>query len=174
MPRVKNLKYLGLNISDNLKWDNHVKEIVKKINFIIKSLITILPFASKEVKIQLFFTMILPHYMYASEVWALSLNEHNRKDLRRPIAFYSKLSNIEKNVLLQTLNDQFKKRFMKRIDKILYQTNHPLHKTLMACKQQTKTRNQNSIIYARTSSFIKTFVPSASLAIACMLEPRMV
>ena len=62
IPRVKKVKYLGLIISDNLQWTNHITKIVQKVNLIIKSTIYIIPYLEKSTRFHIFQTIIMRKY----------------------------------------------------------------------------------------------------------------
>lgn len=160
--RVKKVKYLGLTISNNLKWTPHINNIVKKVNHIIKCLLRIIPYLSREKKLQLYSTLILPNILYASEVWGNSLTDEDKKKIKKLVSFYSKVSSIKKDILKKKLNEQYESRFIAYIDKVTNNKNHPLHYDLMMQQNSTrKTRNIWKEIYCRTTTYQNSFLPKA-------------
>ena len=67
--RVDHTKSLGLTIDAQLSWGKHVKEICKKVSSAIGVLKRVRPFISKETAIQIYNTLIMPHFDYCSPVW---------------------------------------------------------------------------------------------------------
>ena len=67
--RVDRTKSLGLTIDAQLSWSKHVDEICKKASSAIGALKRVRPFISKEVAVQIYNALILPHFDYCSPVW---------------------------------------------------------------------------------------------------------
>ena len=66
---VDDVKYLGVTISGNLKWDKHVTNIVKKANSTLAVLKRNLKVPSKTIKSAAYKALIRPHLEYSSTVW---------------------------------------------------------------------------------------------------------
>lgn len=66
---VNEFKYLGVTITNDLKWSTHVHNIVKKANSRLGFLRRSLKFASVETRLTTYKTLIRPLLEYASEVW---------------------------------------------------------------------------------------------------------
>ena len=72
LPSVEFEKDLGLNITENLQWDMHIKKSVNKaksvIGWIKRSLIS----RNRLVMINAYKTLVRPHIEYAVQLWNLS------------------------------------------------------------------------------------------------------
>ena len=66
---VKQGKYLGVTLTDNLSWDKHVDETTKKANNTIASLRRNIPRCAGEIKTQCYTTLVRPVIEYAATAW---------------------------------------------------------------------------------------------------------
>ena len=66
---VDNAKYLGLTISKNLSWNNHVNNITKKANSTLAFLRRNIQNCPQRTKTQAYNTFVRPSLEYASTVW---------------------------------------------------------------------------------------------------------
>ena len=66
---VDNAKYLGLTISKNLSWNNHVNNITKKANSTLAFLRRNIRNCPQRAKTQAYNTFVRPSLEYASTVW---------------------------------------------------------------------------------------------------------
>ena len=64
--RVDHTKSLALTIDAQLSWSKHVDEICKKAYWAIGALKRVRPFISKDVAVQIYNALILPHFVYFS------------------------------------------------------------------------------------------------------------
>jgi hypothetical protein len=175
IPRSDSVKYLGLILTDNMDWSSRITKVVQKLNFIIKSISTILPFMSTQGKIQLFHSHILSNMLYGCEIWGHNLTNDSKQKLKKVITFYSRIALLQKDELVALVNTHFKKRFQSSITKILLNPNHVLHKKLAANKNTAyNTRNACLTKYCRTTSYQKSFIPSATLFLTNQYEPLLI
>ena len=63
-----NAKYLGLNITSDLKWNSHIQKVTSKANSVLGLLRRNLKIASKAVKTQAYEALVGPHLEYACTV----------------------------------------------------------------------------------------------------------
>jgi len=159
VPRVENVKYLGLVISSDLSWSKHVSLIVKRVNYSIKNLTSFIIFMEKKVQLQIFNTLILPIILYGVEVWGTSLLQKDRKRLRKTIKYYAIVSSIKKQELINITNKQFYQRISKCAEKIRSNPTHPLNSKLTASHQR-QTRHCTTAYYCRTETYKRTFIPT--------------
>ena len=66
---VDNVKYLGVAISGNLKWDVHVSHITNKANSTLAVLKRNVRVSSKSLKTAAYKALVRPHIEYCSTVW---------------------------------------------------------------------------------------------------------
>ena len=67
--RVDHTKSLGLTIDAQLSSSKHIDEICKKASSAVGALKRVQPFISKDVAVQIYNALILPHFDYYSPVW---------------------------------------------------------------------------------------------------------
>ena len=76
---VDNAKYLGLTISENLSWNNHVNNITKKVNSTLAFLRRNIRNCPQRAQTQAYNTFIRPSLEYASTVW----NPHTQANINK-------------------------------------------------------------------------------------------
>jgi len=167
VPRLEKIKYLGVFMSSNLKWSHHVNCIVQKLNFIIKHLTLILPFTGTKIKSQLLHSHIIPHLLYACEVWGPALQQNQRKQIKKCTKYFSRVSKMPLQTVCDIINKAYENRIISRTKKINAMPNHPLHEKLQNCHQNRyNTRRAINTIFSRTTSYGKSFIPLASRQMA--------
>lgn len=162
-PRSTNVKYLGLTYSDNLEWSKHITNICVKVNFMIKCLSKIIFYMSETQKVTIYKTLIIPNILYAAEAWGTASLNKDRKRIKKTVKYFSKISLINFNQLVNILNSSFHNKIIYCIDKILHNTTHPLHIEMHAFKNTSSTRNAWNVRHCRTDKFNKSFFPQALL-----------
>ena len=66
---VDKAKSLGVLIDKNLNWNEHVRELSKKVASAIGALRRVRPFIPKHTAINIYNALIQPHFDYCSPVW---------------------------------------------------------------------------------------------------------
>ena len=66
---VSSAKYIGITVTDDLRWDTHIKSICDKANRTIGFLRRNLSVGSVSIKQQAYFSLVRPLVEYASTVW---------------------------------------------------------------------------------------------------------
>lgn len=69
IPITSHFEMFGVNIDDQLKFDNHVSEVSKKVSqqiAVLRRMKRMLPF---EMRHDLYLSFIAPHFNYCSETW---------------------------------------------------------------------------------------------------------
>ena len=69
LENVSSAKYLGVKITDDLEWDQHINEITSNATKTLGFLRRNLTFAPKETKAAAFKTLVRPKLEYAAPVW---------------------------------------------------------------------------------------------------------
>ena len=67
--RVDFVKSLGLHIDEHLSWSVHIRKLCKKIASAIGALKRIRPFITTNTAIQVYQSLIQPHFDYCCSVW---------------------------------------------------------------------------------------------------------
>ena len=91
---VEHTKSLGLIIDDRLSWSYHVRELCRKIPSAIGALKRIRSLISQSTVVQIYSTLIQPHFDYCAPVWG-GLRSYLCEKLQ-------KLRNRAGRVILQT------------------------------------------------------------------------
>lgn len=67
---TNHVKYLGVNISDDLRWSRHIDEVCCRANRALGFVRRNIKTRSPQIKAQLYKTLVRPHTEYASSVWS--------------------------------------------------------------------------------------------------------
>ena len=67
--RVRDTKILGVYIDESLTWSKQIEEIAKTITAGISALKRLGDFASRDVLVSVYNSLIMPHFDYCCEVW---------------------------------------------------------------------------------------------------------
>lgn len=79
LTRVSSAKYLGVTITDDLKWDTHINNICDKANRTLGFLRRNLNIGSTAIKQQAYFSLVRPLVEYSSTVWDPTPRETSRR-----------------------------------------------------------------------------------------------
>ena len=74
-----NVKYLGLRIDENLKFDIHFKFVERKIACAVGALNKLTRYFPKEILLQLYHALIYPHLLYAIPIWGSTYKSYLHK-----------------------------------------------------------------------------------------------
>jgi len=75
---VKNAKYLGLNISNNVSWNYHIGTITKKVNNINAFLSRNISSCPSKIKAQCYTTLVRPIIEYVYNMGPSYTEQHKR------------------------------------------------------------------------------------------------
>ena len=67
--QVQHSKVLGVEIDENLSWNKHIENVVKKVTSGIGAMRRIRNFVDRETLSSIYNALIRPHFDYCSEVW---------------------------------------------------------------------------------------------------------
>ncbi len=125
---VKSFKYLGITIDANLKWNEQVNNICRKVCNSLGIMRRIKPFVPRKSLITIYNTMILPHIDYAIIIWSnCSVSSIDK---------IQKLQNAAMRIILGVpfrthVNDMLRElEFMDIRSRILYSTGCMMFKVL--------------------------------------------
>ena len=76
---VLSVKYLGVTISEDLKWTDHVNDIVKKAYKTLGLLERNIQGHNRDLKSTAYKTLVLPQLEYASTVWSPHTDQYTDK-----------------------------------------------------------------------------------------------
>ena len=69
LERVEHYPYLGVEISRDLSWTNHVKKVTSNANRALGFVLRNLSSCPRQVKIQMYQALVRPHLEYAATAW---------------------------------------------------------------------------------------------------------
>ena len=169
--RVHHTKLLGVTISDDLKWNNHINEIIKKANTRLFFL-TLLKSAGppKQDLIDTYVSLVRPVLEYACPVWHTSLPQYLHDDIecvqKRALTIICGYAPYEDNLAstnlltLKERRDQICKDLFNQICKPSHKLNHLLPKP----REMTKSLRASKTLeppFCRTNRYRDTFIPYA-------------
>ena len=174
LERVQSAKYLGVELSSKLQWNQHIEAITNKANRVSAFLTRNLRGCSQEVQAHCLKGLARPLLEYASPVWdphqqTLSnlIEKTQRRAARRIAQDFSpdtNTSDILEKLKLPPL------RARRQVDKatVLYKLAHglvdwePLHGTLTPAPRSSRGRNDKYLQpYSRTDAHRHSLFPSA-------------
>ena len=170
LEQVEDAKILGLHLSSNLKWNNHLSHITEKVNSQLYFLSQLKCSGIKEKELQLLFylTCIRPIAEYACPVYHNSLPQYLHNDLERfqkralhivfPSFSYEKAL---KNAGLSTVFECSKNIVSKLFREVCSNPNHKLHQLLPPvneCKYDLKCKRAFSVRRLVTERTTNSFI----------------
>ena len=174
LPVVQNAKILGLTISSNLKWTNHINEVIKKANkrlyFII--LLKRAKVSPKDI-VNFYCTVIRPILEYCAPVFHYSIPSFLSEDLetvqKRALKIILPANSYSETLEyfnLQTLFQRRDEMCNKLFTNITINPTHKLH-NLLPPKHESVYQLRNNRLFERfetnTERFKKTFIPMSSI-----------
>jgi hypothetical protein len=170
---INNIKYLGVNLSSDLRWDKHVMECISKANRVLGLLKRNLHFCSKEVKETAYLSFVRPILEYAGIVWdphCIYLEEQLEKVLKRAARFVLNNYSYEEgsmSEMMEALQWKPLKECRRENRLILFykglngQTKIPTTDVLQNNRKNRNRHNQQFYIpYARTDTLKYSFIPN--------------
>ena len=158
LKHVQALKYLGVNISHDLRWDTHINSIIGKANKTLGFIRRNLNIGNIKTKQQAYFSLVRPVLEYSSNVWnpytstlINRIEAVQRRAARFVLQRYRRTSSV--GDMLQELNWQSLEERRRLTSLTMF---HKIHHGLVATdmpasltrKTQCKTtRNENSQAY---------------------------
>jgi hypothetical protein len=168
---VSNYKYLGIKISSDLKWNEHIKYVVSKGSKALGFFRRHFSGASKDLKKKCYISLVRPHLEYACSVWdstAVSNSELLENVQRRAARFicgdYSRDSSVNDMLnCLQLVKMSDRRRifrlslFHKIVNNAQAPPPHDL--TLKPVQRRLDNGRAFALIPARSNPFFSSFYP---------------
>ena len=171
--KVESIKYLGLTISHNLSWSQHISRISGKVNSIQAFFRRNLAHCSRDLKVKCYQTYIRPIIEYAAVVWSpyTQSSIHAIEMLQRKVARFvcndfTRLSSITRmleHLGWDTLEQRRNQLTLLMLYKIINQLVEVPHHHILA-KASASTRSSTSKyvhLYSRIDSYKFSFFPRA-------------
>ena len=73
---VTHVKYLGGIIDEHLTWNQHVKQLIKKLSSAVGILSKLRHYANKKICLNVYYAIFHWHIIYGSLVWQYTSNEN--------------------------------------------------------------------------------------------------
>jgi hypothetical protein len=81
--QTDSIKYLGLLIDQNLRFDKYMHELMGKLNRAVGVLRRASQYVNQQTRVMLYNTLVLPHLDYCSTVWGANITSTDYKKLQR-------------------------------------------------------------------------------------------
>jgi hypothetical protein len=155
------VKYLGVTFSSDMTWTTHIDNLYKKclrLSYYIRRLRS---FGVQNLVIKKFVhACILPIILYGSPIVFSGLLKKDQVILRRSIKIISNSSGLNYTSLTSTIVKMHFSACSNLCSNILCDIEHPLFSTLNNAQSRAGTRNSFTRLYARTSMFKRSPMPS--------------
>ena len=79
LENVSSAKYIGITVTDDLKWGQHINNVTSKASKTLGFLCRNLTLAPKETKVSAYKALLRPQLKYAAPIW----NPHHQKEINR-------------------------------------------------------------------------------------------
>ena len=76
LSQVKNTKFLGIIIDDQLTWKSHIEHIVNKMSKSLGIIFKLRQFCNKETLLNLYYTLVYPYLTYCNIIRDLPIKPH--------------------------------------------------------------------------------------------------
>ncbi len=121
---VESFRFLGTTISQNLKWDNHIESIVKKVQQRLHFLLQFRKLNLPQKLLKQFYSAIIESVLCTSiTVWFSSATKSDLRRLRSLVRTAERIIGTS----LPTLQELYLSRVRKRAGKITLDPSHPAH-----------------------------------------------
>ena len=174
LKRVKSAKYLGVELTENMKWDKHIANISSKANKTSSFVHRNLKGCAVETQVKCFKSLARPILEYASIVWDpflkkdIDMLERVQKRAARRItndySQHSSATSITRNIGLEKLENRRKRNKAIMFHRIYQQKACIKMPDNIATKNRNTRGHMNRVIQpqARTNVYQHSFFPSAS------------
>ena len=173
LQRVKSAKYLGIEITSNLKWTTHIKQIASKANKTSAFIHRNLKGCPFDVQTQCYKSMVRPILEYSCTVWDPHLKqdietlEKCQKRTARKITSnfspFESATKIVKSLGLETLKSRRTRNKITTFHNIYYSNSSSIHlpdNMKRPCRTTRGHTEKLSIPHAKTDMYRHSFFPS--------------
>jgi hypothetical protein len=152
--RVKNYKYLGTIVDDELKWNENTIALSKKASQRLFFLRKLKEFQVEKTIMSLFYVSVIQSLLMFNLVchWN-SLSFVNKRKLNKIRNSARKIMNVNTT----DLNSMYVKNVLHKVDKVMKDSKHPLHNSYTFLPSGNRLRS----VARHTSRFNNTFVPAS-------------
>jgi hypothetical protein len=156
---VSEFKFLGLVISDDLKWEKNTKKIVKKAQQRLYFLRRLKKFGVKtEILISFYRAVIESVLTFAMPVWYGNISKAENSALNRIVKAASKIIGSD----LPTLDEIYTNRLLGKAKSIIQDESHPAFKLF----EMLPSRRRYRTFRTKTNRFANSFFPKAVIALS--------
>ena len=172
LKELKSHSYLGVNISHDLKWVDHINSTISKANRVLGVIRRNFHSCPTELKATAYKSLVRPHLEYSGTVWdpyTVDLIQKLEAVQRRAARFvcrdyspYSSVTTMLKNLEWDTLQLRRKAARLTMMHKIVNgQVAIPASDLLLPAKRPSRHSNSKSFIWPRTKKdcFKNSFIP---------------
>jgi hypothetical protein len=160
IPRTRSVKYLGVTLSHNLTWSEHVLQTFKKVRRLSFYILRLKSMRLPHRLLKRFvYSCVIVHILYCSPVIFPGLLSKDFALLRRAIRIVSNSSSIAYSEITSDIITRHFSSCEQLIDRTMSDESHPLHHSLSQCLSTSSTRNLFKLPYARTASYRMSTIP---------------
>ncbi|KAK3563034.1 hypothetical protein QTP86_014091, partial [Hemibagrus guttatus] len=124
VPTVESFRFLGTTISQDLKWDNHIDSIIKKVQQRLYFLLQLRKFNLPQELLTHFYSAVIESVLCTSiTVWFGSATKSDIRRVQRTVQTAERIIGVP----LPTLQELYTSRVRKRALKITLDPSHPGH-----------------------------------------------
>ena len=163
IPQVSNFRYIGVILSSDLKWSEHIQHVCKKllqVSFVLRRLKNMC--APQTTLLTILNSCVLPIVTYCSPVILPGLLDKDFNALRRSLKYIAKCCLISlHDVISLVLKNNFS-ACSRMATSILSDATHPLHACFALCLSKRPSRRSYVILPSRTSAYRNSLIPYLS------------
>lgn len=130
--QITQTKYLGLTITDNLKWDKHIQNLTKKTSKAIAGIYKIKSIIPENMKKSIYHSMFTAHVNYLINIWSDTTKQNKNKVQRQQNKIIKLIFGLDKRTPTLSI---YKNLQLPNIDKIIILKNlqviHKIKKQLI-------------------------------------------
>ena len=155
--RVSEFKFLGVNITEDLKWSTHTTTVTKKAQQRLHCLRQLKKFSVSPSILRSFYNSTVESVLlYCCTAWYGSCTALDQKALQRVVKAAQRIIGVQ----LPSLQEQYEKRSTARAMKIFEDTFHPSNTLFKECRNPRPGKRFLSI-KSSTNRMLNSFFPTA-------------
>ena len=129
LERAKTYKYLGIDLDENLSWNSHIDNIIKKVSAGLEAIRRVRNLAPYQTLIMVYKALIHPYFDYCSSVWgSIGVRQSERlqklQNRAARLITFSDLNITSSNLLSDLCWDSLERRRSKQLTIILFKILH--------------------------------------------------
>ena len=154
--QVEEFKFLGVHLTDDLKWSKHTTHVVKKAQQRLHCLRQLKKFSVSSTILRSFYHCTVESILlYCCTVWYGSCSALDQRALQRVVKAAQRIIGGE----LPSLQGTFEKRCVLRADRTIADPHHPSHRLFRSCRNPRPGKRFTSIP-STTTRMLNSYFPT--------------